>query len=482
MTMRDRLGTALPIAALTLLLLVPAIHNGFPLIFPDSGTYLVIAFGPEYALDRSSYYGFLLKPLVALAPGVAGLWIAAAVQVLAVALVLWAAAGRLDPDGSGRWRRLAWIAPAALLTALPWHAGQLMPDALTGILVLMVWLAASREPGKSGNLLLWTAIVLVALTHYTHLPLLLAVAAATLARKLVAGWGWRPVLRRFLPALAAGGLVLAGWIVANGAVFGRWTTSPTGSVFLYARLNEDGLIGPWLDRHCGNDAPPRLCAIRGQLPRDSQEFLWTGGATPITDLVWHPDPPGARWAWVDMMSQANRGAIAEQPGAFLASSLRGFARQLISFAPLDDECPNSCRDPSGGITYVLGRYRPETVPVLLASHQSQGTTPKALVKAIAWPIEILALLLLPIAFVLAWRRGDGPALSLVAAVIAALLVNAAMAGALSDVHDRYQSRLVWLAPFALLMIAWRWRRLTLPVARSYVPGASDMHGDHSSAG
>jgi hypothetical protein len=332
MTMRDRLGIASPIALLALLLLIPAIHNGFPLIFPDSGTYLVIAFGPEYALDRSSYYGFLLKPLVALGPGMIGLWIAVAAQVLAVALVLWAAARRLDPHGSGRWRRLAWIAPAALLTALPWHAGQLMPDALTGILVLLVWLAASREPGRSGNLLLWTAIVLLALTHYTHLPLLLATAAVTLAVARE-GRGWRPVLRRLLPALAAGGLVLAGWVVANGAVFGRWTISPTGSVFLYARLNEDGLIGPWLDRHCGHDAPERLCAIRGQLPRDSQQFLWTGGATPITDLVWHPDPPEARWAWIDMMSQANRGAIAEQPGAFLTSSLRGFARQLVSFAP-----------------------------------------------------------------------------------------------------------------------------------------------------
>jgi hypothetical protein len=482
MTMRDRLIAALPIAMLTALLLVPAVHNGFPLIFPDSGTYLGIAFGPEYALDRSSYYGLLLKPLVALAPGVAGLWIAIAVQALAVALVLWAVAGRLDPGESGRWRRLAWIAPAAVLTALPWHAGQFMPDALTGIFVLMVWLAASREPGTSGTLLLWTAVVLVALTHYTHLPLLLAAATVTIVCTRGAGRGWRLVLRRFLPALAAAGLVLAGWIVANGAVFGRWTISPTGSVFLYARLNEDGLIGPWLDRHCGEDAPPRLCALRGQLPRDSQQFLWSGAATPISDLVWHPDPPEARWPWVDMMGQANRGAIAERPGQFLVSSVRGFARQFASFAPLDDECPVGCRDPSGGITYMLGVYRPETVPVLLASHQSQGTTPKVLVRAIVWPTEVLALLLLPVALGLAWRRRDGQAFSLVAAVIAALLVNAAMAGALSDVHDRYQSRLVWLAPFALLMIAWRWRRLTLPGARSYVPGAPDMHGDHSSAG
>ena len=33
----------------------------------------------------------------------------------------------------------------------------------------------------------------------------------------------------------------------------------------------------------------------------------------------------------------------------------------------------------------------------------------------------------------------------------------AMAGALSDVHDRYQSRLVWLAPFVLLIAARGWR-------------------------
>ncbi|HTU10896.1 MAG TPA: hypothetical protein VMG08_08360 [Allosphingosinicella sp.] len=444
------------VVLLGLLLSLPAIHNGFPLIFPDSGTYLAIGFGSEYAIDRSSVYGFLLKPLLALAPGVAGLWIAIAVQLLAVALALWAAAAIFDRGGSP-WRRLAWIAPTALLTALPWHAGQFMPDAFTGILILLVWLAASRDPLGDGTPALWAAIVLCTSVHHTHLPLLLVAAAASILAQRITGESWRACLRRGLAALVAAAIVTGAWIATNGLALGRWTVSPTGAVFIYARLNEDGLIGPWLDRHCGRDAPAPLCALRDRLPRDSQRLLWTGSDTPVTELIWQPANRADRWPWVDMMAQANRGAILENPGRFLASSFRGFVHQFVSFQPLDDLCPNSCRDLSGGIAYQLNVYRPDTVPALLASRQSQGTTPKALVRAIAWPIQLVGLILLLPALVLAWRRRDTPAFSLFAAVGAALLVNAAMAGALSDVHDRYQSRLIWLAPFVLLIAARGWR-------------------------
>jgi hypothetical protein len=443
------------IALLGLLLLLPAIHNGFPLIFPDSGTYLAIGFGPEYALDRSSFYGFLLKPLLALAPGVAGLWIAIAVQALVVALALWAAAGLFDREGSA-WKRLAWIAPAALLTALPWHAGQFMPDAFTGILVLLVWLAVSRAPFSPGTPLLWTAVILLTMVHYTHLPLLLAAAGAAILAQRMTGLGWRACFGRGLAALVAAGIVAGAWIATNGAVLGRWTVSPTGSVFIYARLNEDGLIGPWLDRHCGSDAPAPLCAIGNSLPRDSQQFLWTD-ASPVSHLIWRPANAADRWPWVEMMGQANRGAILDNPGRFIAASFDGFVRQFVAFQPLDDECPVGCRDPSGGITYQLNAYRPDAVRALLASRQSSGTSPKALVRAIVWPIELIGLILLIPALVLTWRRRDGLGLGLVAAVGTALVANAAMAGALSDVHDRYQSRLVWLAPFVLLIAARGWR-------------------------
>ena len=65
------------------------------------------------------------------------------------------------------------------------------------------------------------------------------------------------------------------------------------------------------------------------------------------------------------------------------------------------------------------------------------------------------LLLLPLLAV-AIRRRDVLAQSLLSATIVGLLSNAAVAGALSHVDNRYQSRVVWIAPFVALLIAARW--------------------------
>jgi len=54
-----------------------------------------------------------------------------------------------------------------------------------------------------------------------------------------------------------------------------------------------------------------------------------------------------------------------------------------------------------------------------------------------------------------------------------LLGNAAVCGALSNPHDRYQSRIVWIAPFALaLSLSRGWRRGLPRPAESGTPSAS----------
>ncbi|MGH6782357.1 MAG: hypothetical protein ACREB5_09655, partial [Sphingomonadaceae bacterium] len=347
------------------------------------------------------------------------------------------------------------------VTALPWHAGQVMPDAFTGAVVLLAWAAASRAPGADGTLLLWTFAALLATTHYTHPILLGAAAAGAVVGQWATGLDWRAGLRRIGAAALAAAAAIAAMVAANGVALDRWVLSPTGGVFLFARVHEDGLTRAWFERHCGRDAPAALCAERPALSGDSQVLLWGDARSPVTRHIWQADD-AERWAWSAMLGDAARGSILAAPGDFARHAVAGTYAQLGRFAAVDDECPGGCRDRSGGIAFALNRYRPALLSHLDRSMQVQGTTPKPVVRLVSGAVALAGLLALPIALMAALRRRDGMLAGLLIAVAVVLVANAAMAGALSDVHDRYQSRVVWLAPLAVLLAAMRLRvRLTL---------------------
>jgi hypothetical protein len=196
--------------------------------------------------------------------------------------------------------------------------------------------------------------------------------------------------------------------------------------------------------------------MRVSLPRDSQKLLWSD-ESPLHARLWDPAKGVDPWPFVDMMSRANAGALAEEPGRFLGNAILAGWNQFTHFQALDDECPEVCGSFDAALLDALGDHRPDLLPRLQASKQLRGEAPDQLVRALTTPIAALCLLLLLPFLFMAWRRRDGAALSLLLGLAAALAGNAAMAGALSDVHDRYQSRLVWLALFVLLALAVRWR-------------------------
>lgn len=437
MTRRD---TVLAIAIATPILCWPAVANGFPLIFPDTGPYLGPAYANAWPFDRSGFYGIAIAPPLKLVDGVAGLWLAMLLQVAAVAAVLVFSLRKL---GIGLLPQLAIIAVVATLTSLPWHSAQLAPDALTGIVVLLTWLAVSRDPRAPGSPLLWFAAVAAAITHVTHIGIMAVAAAATL---IVYGFsGWR-IGSRLLASIVALAMVAGIQMAGNGVTLGRWAISPAGPVFLFARMNEDGIIPRWAERHCGRDAPPELCRLQAAMPRDSQPALWNR-RSPINRSVWFGQN---RWHWVSMMGQANRQAIIEQPLAFAAAAARGGANQFVSFGTLDDDCPWPCADPNYILVHTIQTHRPEILPALERSAQFRDTLPKEAIRAATFPLTVAGLVFLLPMLLLAWRRKDVALLALLSSVALALVANAAMTGALSDVHDRYQSRLVWLAPFVVI--------------------------------
>ena len=432
-------------------LLLPAMFNRFPLIFPDTPTYLSVAYGQYWNVDRSGFYGLAFKPILMTAEPVFGLWLVVGLQAIMVATVLLMVIRRVSPTASPGGA-LVVILPIALLTSLPWHAGQLMPDAMTGILVLLVWLAASRDWRAPGTALLWLGAGLIALVHYTHIGLLIVAAAVTLSAAAFSGIARREIAGRIMAATLVVVAVAASHVAANATTFGRWSISPMSSLFLFARLNEDGLVPRWLDRHCGRDAPPELCAIQTAMPRDSQVMLWGGPKSPLTAHIHERIGQAESWRWIEMLDQAAIGSIREEPLAFLSFSAKAGVNQLVHYQALDDECPVVCR----ASMVELARFRPELAAQANQSRQLRGEIPKRPIRSLTSTVALAGQLLLLPMLVAAIRRRDIVAISLIGVVVSDLLANALMAGALSDVHDRYQSRLVWLASFVVLALVARW--------------------------
>jgi hypothetical protein len=443
---RRRLIRTIPIAIVTAALLLPAAYNGFPLVFPDTSTYFRVAFGHAWTLDRSGFYGLALKPASLIDPDL-GLWVALAIQCTVVAAILTSITYRLV---RGSKSPVLICVAICLLTTLPWHAAQLMPDAFTGVLILLAWLLASSDANERGVPLTWLGATALILTHYTHLVIFPAVVIAVLIVRAIFGNALSPIKRNALALILCFSTVVAAQVSANGIMFNRWTVAPMGSYFLFARLHQDGLVADWMNRHCGNDASPELCALRNRLPHDSQMLLWGGAASPLDARINRQTGAPSSWVWIDRMAKANRGSIQEEPVRFALNSLTAGARQFMHFHALDDECPSECQ--FRGLT--------KSMPVLGAkisnSRQVQNKLAKRLVRSITDIAAYAALLSMAPVLAVAIRKRDEEIVSLLAAILTGLCINAFLTGALSDVHDRYQSRVVWLASVAILIPLVRW--------------------------
>jgi hypothetical protein len=108
---------------------------------------------------------------------------------------------------------------------------------------------------------------------------------------------------------------------------------------------------------------------------------------------------------------------------------------------------------------TLSKLAPDILPRLRAARQQrEGALDLSAFNLMHVPIGFFAIALLPVIILFgARRRLPRKTAAFALTVLLALLANAAISGIFSNPVDRYQSRLVWLAPFCLAT-AWLSRR------------------------
>ena len=441
MLSRKALGCRAALLLGLLALLVPALLNGFPLVFADSGGYLARPFERTLALGRSAFYGLFL------AAGIPfdfwpNILIQAGLTVWIIRIVL----RELGRPGPGVFV-LVMIA-LTVFTSLPWYAGELMPDIFVPLAVLAFHILAFARNGLRNHeaMLLGGVIAAAAASHMSILGLvgaLLLFAFALLVVRQLVDWP-RPHLSGPVAAVLSG-ILLA--LFSNLAIAGQFAFTPGGSTFLFARLLQDGIVARYLDDHCP-DPGLRLCAFRAELPPTADDWLW--GNSPLGKLGgWEEFEPEAR-------SIILRSMI-DYPSAHIRTAFRAAVEQLTTLAT--GEGMHS-RD-NWHAEAILRKYAPDTFANFMASRQQHDGFDFGPINLVKVPVELAATVMLPISIFL-FRRSDPRLSRFATTVLFAILTNAAICGIFSNPNARYQSRMAPLAVLSVLLALlelWRaWKR------------------------
>jgi hypothetical protein len=473
---------------LALLFLGVAFWNRFPLVFYDTGAYMAEGLEGAFFVERSPVYSLLL-PLTGAS---FSLWWTATAQALMTAFLVLELARAEVPRL--RLGGLLLIGAALMgLTGIGWYVGQIEPDCFTPLVVIGGYLLLFRAdavllgaggvarrpwansrtsllaPGQppkslaspSGKLRLGAIVAVTALAvaaHPSHLGLIggLLLCAAML---------WRfhrrmPLLPRprLLPCLSALLLALTMTMGANYAFTRTIFISRAGSVFLLARLMQDGIVQRLMADVCpprgsGIPEPYTLCAYRTRLPRNANAWLWGEHSSFRAE--------GGFKRSDGEYSRIVRDSLVRYPWMHLKAAALDSMAQFLQVRTGDGiESQRSILRP------VFRHALPRQLPAYLAARQQTRIIRFRDINLIHVPVAMISLLgLLLLLHHAAVRRRWGEA-ALPATVLLALIGNAVICGTFSNPHDRYQSRLIWVPALVLLLARARDPKALQPVSES----------------
>jgi len=430
-------GAAVLLGAL--LLSWPAFYNGFPLLYPDSMTYLsdgrVVAralflhqFSDYYGV-RSFFYSLGILPWHwNISP-----WPIVALQCLLVAWVVWLVVRSISPRHTAA-HYLILVLLLSLLTSVGWYADFIMPDILGPVLYLSIYLFAfARETlSRAERLALYLIACWGVTAHATHFLLAAGLCALLL---LFAAFERGPFPGRFravgeVAAILA--VAAAAQMALHGYLYGKPSLNGKRPPYLMARIIADGPGRWYLEKHC-----PQLhwavCNHLTQLSDDPDDFLWGADG-----------PYGSS-------SDEEREQIDREEMPLVRATVRVYPREQLmkSAANFRDQLQSFGLYGFDASPWVLDQFNdvlPRARSSYLASRQAHSALPLDLLTDIQWWTIVASLAGIAVLIPLLWRRHSRRLVGLSLIIAAVIVANALAAGVLSMVDDRYGCRVIWLIP------------------------------------
>ncbi len=428
LNMRALPGMTAAIIISALILCWPAFLNGFPLVFGDTGNYIGQALLHYIGWNAPPFYSiFLLATDWRIT-----LWTPILVQGMIVAGLLSMVLHQFGLRGP--WPTLIACVLLSIFTSLPWVVGQLMADVWTGVVVLSLCLLGFGALGRWQRAYLLLLAIGAISIHQSHIPLSFGLLAVGCAVRW--GQGGRKAAMQAFRRLAPAPILAAAMVFAvNFIGLGLPSVSPFGSIVLAARMIGDGTGLEYLDAACPT-LHYRICAHRDQLAPGGYKMLWTKPS------LW--SELGGQKAWAPEASRIVRGAIAHDPEGFVTAALGNGAREFAAIKTGERLEPWAGAE---GPRPMISRFFRHEIGAYDRSRQETGRLVDIVKPFSAVHVAAAWLGLAGLLAVLVTGRRDQLAFGISVMVLAALVGNALITGALSGVESRYAARIAWLMAF-----------------------------------
>ena len=417
----------------TLLFSSAAIYNRFPLVYPDSGSYLQGLIEWHNLNERPIFYSIF----VGILHWQQSLWLIVVGQSILTVFVIERALARLVPN-VGVITKFGVLSMLTLATSLPWFTGQIIADFFAPVMVLAIYLAAVERNclAKWEYYTLLLILCVAQASHYTHvgiaLGLLICLAVAAVVFKT-------PSLRNLIPVALTSALAILAVMTVNFAARREISFSPYGSVFLLDRLIGYGTVQDYLNNHCRVEHY-NICRYFDEInqPRRGTNWLLWGDDSILPKL-------GGGEIYRFEADRLAHAVVLDAPEGHFGLMLGATLRQFFNF-PTGRELGHLGEGMQ--IYRMVTTYFPSEADAYRHSRQYLGELNVNLVNAIDVPVAYISLLALLALLSMRIRKCDTNFMIFSSVILLALFGNAILCGGLSSGEARYQSRLISLVPLA----------------------------------
>ena len=259
----------------SLILVWPALNNMFPLVTPDTGTYIHSGLALSMPTDRPWGYGiFLLLSSMAISPWFPIFWQGFFCTWLII---------ELGKKCLGNQRpKTFWIGIIIVIafgTSSAWVNSEIMADAFTGLLLIAILLLYTQPETRRERNKLNAFIVFCLFTHHSHLfiTFLLSIGLYFYFSKKRLVYEMRVSIKLMLYT------VIVALVISTANFIGHYGfgLSPSSHLFLMSRMAENGILDEYLKEECPIDSNI-LCNYQGKTGARQWDFMWASEGLPHT--------------------------------------------------------------------------------------------------------------------------------------------------------------------------------------------------------